>query len=133
MPDGRFIVTTIPGLRFEIQQKTTKESMHYAKVKYFCDVPDLNNDMFNTASRRTYDHLVQYVSSHEKDGQSIKEKYGPLPQYESNFSLFPNGPPWIWWGLAVIPLNCNAKLVLLKSNHARERMLSLERFLRFLS
>lgn len=135
LPDGRYVITATAGQRFIIQQKSVEDSIDYAKVKYFCDEPeDLNNDTFNAASRRAYDHLSQYITSlNESEQDCIINALGPLPQYESNFSHFQHGVPWIWWGLAALPLNFSAKLVLLKSKCASERMLSLQRFLRFLS
>ena len=90
LPDGRFVITATAGQRFIIQQKNVEDSIDYAKVKYFCDEPeDLNNDMFNAASRRAYDHLSQYITSlNENEQDCIINALGPLPQYESNFSHF---------------------------------------------
>ena len=109
--------------------------MEYAKVKYFNDEPeDLTNENFKALSKLVYDSLSQYTTLlNESEQDCIINALGPLPAYESDFSQFQYGMPWIWWGLAALPLNFSAKLVLLRSKCVSERMLSLRRFLRFLS
>ena len=135
LPDGRYIITATAGQRFIVQEQMMIDSMDYAKVKYFGDEPeDLNNENFVAASRRVYDSLSQYTDSlNESEQDCIINALGPLPEYKCNFSNFDYGMPWIWWGLAALPLNFSAKLVLLRSKCVSERMLSLRRFLRFLS
>lgn len=135
LPDGRYIINATAGQRFIVHQKNSTDSMNYAKVKYFSDEPEeLNNELFIATSRHIYDHLSKYVSSlNESEQDCIFNALGPLPNYEGNFSRCQHGVPWVWWGLAALPLNFTAKLVLLRSKCVSERMLSLQRFLRFLS
>ena len=135
LPDGRYIINALAGQRFIVREKLNIGAMSYAKVKYFRDEPEnLSGEQFQQQARTVYNNLLRYVNSlnmAEKD--CIFNALGPLPDYEGNFERSVHGVAWIWWGLAMLPVNFSTKLVLLRSKCVSERMLSLNRFLRFLA
>lgn len=112
-----------------------RDSIVCAKVTYFKDEPeDLHEEQHLTLSRKIYKQLSDYVNSLATAQQDcIFNALGTLPDYEEDATSYEHGVPWVWWGLAALPLNFSAKLVLLRSKCVSERMLSLQRFLRFLT
>jgi len=135
LPDGRFIVHTTASQRFLVASKTMRDSIVCAKVTYFKDEPeDLHEEEQLELSRTIYQQLSDYVNSLATAQQDcIFNALGTLPNYEEDATSYEHGVPWVWWGLAALPLNFSAKLVLLRSKCVSERMLSLQRFLRFLT
>ena len=108
--------------------------MTYAKVKYFVDEPEELTEEQSNSSKLAYNQLASYISTlstAEKD--CIFNALGILPNYSEEHEKYEHGVPWIWWGLSALPLNLNAKLVLLRCKCASERILSLQRFLKFLN
>jgi len=135
LDDGRFIIHTVAGKRFEVKEKFLKDSLHYAKVTYFeDDEEDSNSEEFSKSTKSAYDDLATYINSLQISERDVLfNALGKLPTYEKDTKAFPDGLPWVWWGLAALPLNFTAKLALLRSKCVTERLGSLQRFLRFLS
>ena len=134
-PDGRFVIETVATQRFLILNKQFINSMYYGKVTYFKDdVEDVDPVMLTTISSSVYEKLLSYFATLKQSEQEcIINTLGPQPEYSSDFKLSPHGLPWVWWGLAMVPVNQTAKLLLLRSTSVIERMLSLQRFLKFLT
>lgn len=135
LPDGRFIIHTVAGQRFLVKEKRIVDSLYYADVNYFCDEPeDLSHERFSLLSTSIYNQLLAYITDLKSAEQNcIFNALGRLPPYTQNYGQYQHGVPWIWWGLAALPLNLTTKLVFLRSKCVSERMLSLQRFLRFLT
>ncbi|XP_065668503.1 LON peptidase N-terminal domain and RING finger protein 3 [Hydra vulgaris] len=134
-PDGRFMIEAVATQRFLILNKQFINSMYYGRVTYFKDdVADVDSAMLAVISRSVYEKLLNYFSSlKQEEQQVILNTIGPHPEYSSDFELSQHGIPWVWWGLAMVPVNQTAKLLLLQSTSVIERILSLQRFLKFLS
>ena len=135
LPDGRFIIHTVAGQRFLVRDKSSKESLTYASVTFYLDeYEDLGSEHLSNLSKLIYNQLLGYINSLTKAEQDcIFNALGIIPNYTEDHDKYKHGVPWVWWGLAAVPLNLTAKLVLLRCKCVSERMLSLQRFLRFLT
>lgn len=134
LDDGRFIIRTVAGKRFECKEKFVKDSINYASVKYLEDDEiDSNAEEFCNTTREIYDTLSRYIESLQEEERTVLfNALGKLPPYEKDTKAFPDGLPWVWYGLAVLPLNFTAKVALLSSKTISARLKSLQRFLKFL-
>ena len=61
----------------------------------------------------------------------IMQHFGDFPKCEPDILASPNGPAWVWWELAVLPLDPRAQLALLAMTSLRERLLGIRRVLQF--
>ena len=61
----------------------------------------------------------------------IMQHFGDFPECEPDILASPNGPAWVWWELAVLPLDPRAQLALLAMTSLRERLLGIRRVLQF--
>ena len=61
----------------------------------------------------------------------ILQYFGAFPELEPNFIDHQNGPSWIWWLTAVLPLDQRAQITILAMTSLKERLLSVRRVLKF--
>lgn len=52
-----------------------------------------------------YEKAVEWVKSLDVSLQSeIEPSFGAMPLPETNWYSLPDGPTWMWWLLAILPL-----------------------------
>ena len=134
LTDGRVIVDAVGEKRFKIISRDMRDGFNITKVKFFKDETDRSEEEgLRTQCSDVYNELSCYVSELcPAERECIYNALGPLPDMPENPLQYENGVSWVWWGLAALPLNNQAKLRLLKSTSLAERVSSLHRFLRFL-
>lgn len=42
----------------------------------------------------------------------ILRTFGPIPDLEENWGSLPDGPAWVWWLLAILPLDQRLQVIL---------------------
>ena len=139
LPDGRSIIQTTATRRFRVMSRGMTDGYNTATVQWLEDdaPPELAHgevadlDILSTDCRK---HLRIWFSSLTEVQQScVTNAIGPIPSdAEEEPKYSPNGPSWLWWALAAIPLQDRAKLIILSMTSLDERLRSLRRFLELL-
>lgn len=62
----------------------------------------------------------------------MRQHYGDFPEREPNVLAPPNGPTWLWWELAVLPLDPRVQLALLAMTSLKDRLLGVRRVLQYI-
>ncbi|CAH2035210.1 unnamed protein product, partial [Iphiclides podalirius] len=63
---------------------------------------------------------------------SIEATFGALPDYFDNSERFwetPDGPDWLWWFIAILPLKTDIKILILSTNCIFKRFMAVIRTL----
>ena len=59
---------------------------------------ELHNNVRSTA-------LTWFNSINPKTSDRILQYHGPMPDTETDYWNLPSGPSWLWWIIAVLPLD----------------------------
>lgn len=59
----------------------------------------------------------------------ILQHFGPMPCVENNYVSSPDGPSWLWWMLAILPVETRLKVLLLSLTSLPRRLEFLYRIL----
>lgn len=138
LPDGRSIVQTTATRRFRVMSRGMRDGYNTAMVRWLEDeaVPKpLNSEVRHLDILRgdCREHLDLWFSSLTKLQQEcVTNAIGPIPNDPEKLEYSTNGPSWLWWALAAIPLQDRAKLIILSMTSLEERLISLRRFLELL-
>ena len=65
----------------------------------------------------------------EPQRKEVIAHYGFFPHLEPCFDDLPNGPSWLWYVIAILPLEEPAKLALLAMTSLEDRLLATQRVL----
>lgn len=131
LSDGRSVVHCVGGRRFRCVSKGQCDGYSTAKVQL------LSDQLHPTAQQlselqRLHELVRRLVESwwrqlHENRSAQLCRRvtayYGQLPEVEANYWTLPDGPAWLWWTLAILPLSHSVQLEVMS-------MCSLERRLR---
>lgn len=133
LSDGRSIIQTTARRRFRVISRATRDGFNIAKVEWLEDEAPKAKDEFQElevlhadCGRRLelwFNNLTQLQQT------CITNAIGPMPCLEEKLVSNPNGPSWLWWALAAIPLQDRAKLIILSMTSLNERLRSIRRFL----
>lgn len=129
LPDGRFIVHTVGTRRFKVMERGIKDGYNIAKVEWLQDVNDGTDS--TELNFQVYDMMSQWIRKLPSEQQTcIVKAVGQMPGvYQKTTD---HGPNWLWWLLAVMPLNTEAKQIILSMTSVTERLHSTKRFLTIL-
>ena len=136
LPDGRSIIQTTARRRFRVISRSMKDGYNTAKVEWLEDeTPKLDAELkeLETLNVDCGKHLEVWFSRLTQLQQTcVTNAIGPMPSLEEKLFSSPNGPSWLWWSLAAIPLQDRAKLIILSMTSLDERLRSIRRFLEIL-
>lgn len=136
LPDGRSIVHTIGGRRFHVISRGMVDGYHTAAVEWVQDerVDDEEELKQLIQLNRMGHQLLQMWFSRmsAQQCQCITNAVGPVPAFDENLHLLNDGPDWVWWTLAALPLQNRAKLIILGMKSMGERLQSVIRFLQLM-
>ena len=131
LPDGRSVIHTTGGKRFKVLTKHTHSGYNTATVEWLVDD---NHDCtvdHSVLVSEVYNHMIQWFANLENKHQTcILQALGRIP--DKNDQSIINGFKWLWWLLAALPLNHEAKLIILSMTSVEERLISMKRFLELL-
>ncbi|XP_013421842.1 LON peptidase N-terminal domain and RING finger protein 3 [Lingula anatina] len=133
-PDGRSCVDTIGGRRFTIQSRGMKDGYNTANVEYLSDVHYEGAELaeIQQLSDEVYDMASEWWTNLPGTPRSqISHHFGALGEKEPVTHWTPNGPAWVWWLVAVLPLEPKVQLTMLGLLSLKERLLSVKRVLNF--
>ncbi|CAL8358381.1 unnamed protein product [Merluccius merluccius] len=134
--DGRSVVDTIGRRRFKVNQHRQQDGYNTADIEYLEDtkVEGAAEKELQTLHNAVYDQALVWVNSLKPDQKErIVGHFGPMPEKDSDPQASPNGPPWCWWLLAVLPLEGRAQLPFLALTSLQDRLRGIRRVLLFMA
>lgn len=133
LPDGRSIIQTVGGRRFHVLSRGMTDGYYTARVEWIKDEEEKDcEEAYNLAqlNSKCYVLLRMWFNGLTSEQQGcILNALGQIPPCESDLQALPNGPSWVWWTLAALPLQDNVKLIILRMTSLEERLTSIQRFL----
>lgn len=136
LPDGRSIIYTTAGRRFRVVSRSTSNGYNTAKVEWMDDErPSLSTELqdLEMLNADCYKILKLWFNSLTPIQQTcITNAIGPMPRLEREHLSSGDGPSWLWWALAAVPLQDKAKLIIVSMTSLAERLQSIRRFLELL-
>lgn len=131
-PDGRSIVDTVGRKRFRILRRGERDGYHTGAVEFLEDQPLSDADMQCIEERhdRTYKiSKVWFMHLPTDTRRQILQHFGPMPRVENNYISSPDGPSWLWWMLAILPVETRLKVLLISLTSLAQRLEFLYRIL----
>ncbi|XP_068241354.1 LON peptidase N-terminal domain and RING finger protein 3 [Palaemon carinicauda] len=124
-PDGRSVVNTVGSRRFRIESKSVKDGYNTAAVEFLQDEAVASDQVGET--RRLHDAVHSVASLWFESVESTTKRrilghYGPMPTVEAEYWTLPNGPAWMWWIVAILPLDSRIQHSVLRETNLRRRL-----------
>ena len=116
-PDGRSIVDTVGGRRFRVLKRYMVDGYYMATVEFLTDQPVEADDVARVVAlhdsvRAAAENWIYSVSSTLR--QRILQNFGTMPRMEADWITFPSGPSWLWWLMAILPLEPKVQVSTIK-------------------
>ncbi len=113
--DGRSVVDTIGGRRFKVLRRSMLDGYATATVEFLTDQSVESGDRtrnLTTLHDRVRDLAKSWVeqTAPAQLRQRIQQHYGSMPVLEPDWITLPNGPAWLWWLMAILPLDPKAQV-----------------------
>lgn len=137
LEDGRSILSTIGLSRFRVIERGFRDGCEVARIRPIRDVPPPEGQPQRALRMFATQILIKGIVWLTHLGNSllddieiafgrmpIHEIEGRLPWWESN-----DGPSWLWWLLAVLPLRPEIKVLILSTDCLNKRLLAVSRTL----
>merc|ERR1712203_771451 len=70
---------------------------------------------------------------HPQRKEGIITHFGMMPPVEENYWLLPSGPTWLWWLLAILPLDSHAQTHILSQCLLKKRLSAVHHILSLIS
>ena len=112
-PDGRSVVDTVGGRRFRVLRRGLLDGYCTATVEYLVDQPvdPSRVDAVKALHDRVRQEAQSWINSAPANlRQRILGHFGLMPDVEPDWMTLPNGPAWLWWLMAILPLNPKAQV-----------------------
>jgi Lon protease-like protein len=133
-PDGRSVIDTVGVRRFKILKKSMKDGYNTATIEYLIDraVPRDDRQRLIDTHKKVYSVAGAWLDSiNQVLKQRIMTHFGNIPEPEDNWMEIPDGPSWIWWLLAILPLDSKAQLAILSMDSLQKRLDSILKVLNY--
>lgn len=133
--DGRSLLSTVGLSRFRVMDISVREGCEVARISPITDVPPIDyrrifylKMMANEVLLKAFTWLMQINSDVLED---IETTFGELPRedLEEDWWETPDGPAWLWWLVAVLPLRTEIKVLILSTDCLLKRMMAVSRTL----
>ncbi|KAK2176734.1 hypothetical protein NP493_643g01042 [Ridgeia piscesae] len=132
LPDGRSVLDTVGGQRFRVLSKRQKDGYHMARVEFVKDttVEESAKNELKQLHDAVYKEGKRWLSSLPPVPQmQILQHFGEFPAIEDDIFSLDDGPSWLWWLTAVLPIDKRAQHALLRTTSLRDRLLGVHKFL----
>ncbi|CAH1647755.1 unnamed protein product [Spodoptera littoralis] len=133
--DGRSILSTIGLTRFKVIERGVRDGLEVARILPIQDVCPANEMevlAYRLLGNRIILRALLWLSSLDSDVlQDIETTFGTLPESNGNDEWWSttDGPAWLWWLVAVLPLRPEIKVLILSTNYLVKRMMAVARTL----
>uniref|UniRef100_A0A0K2TNR3 LON peptidase Nterminal domain and ring finger 3 [Latimeria chalumnae] n=1 Tax=Lepeophtheirus salmonis TaxID=72036 RepID=A0A0K2TNR3_LEPSM len=113
-PDGRSVVGAVGGRRFHVLSRRSRDGYNVANIEFLVDdtVADEEEvqeiqELHDVTHKLTCDWFKSMKSQLQEE---IESHFGPMPEKEQNYWKMSSGPSWMWWALAILPLDQNTQV-----------------------
>ena len=123
-PDGRSVVDTVGGRRFRVLNRGVLDGYCTASVEWLVDEPLVLPSAASSPGPAAIEQLhnrvrrdaLTWIQSEAPSAlrQRIVQHFGSMPALETDWMTQqqPNGPSWLWWLMAILPLDPKAQVFL---------------------
>jgi len=134
--DGRSVVDTVGGRRFRVLDRGMRDGYNTAKIEFLEDSTFEGSDL--SELKQVYDAMYSKVSNWinslpARIAMKIQQQFGNLPQKDIDFQAVRLGPKWVWWVLAILPLEMADQVSILQMNSLKDRLVAIDRALSMIS
>ncbi|XP_021206017.1 uncharacterized protein LOC101735755 isoform X2 [Bombyx mori] len=133
MEDGRSILSTVGVSRFRVLETGVRDGYDIARVQVITDLIPEDSiqicDLRVTAVHICYKALSWLNSMHETVYSEIVSAFGNMPQMDETWWRTPDGPAWLWWLIAILPLRTEIKVLILSTRCLMKRLTAVSRTL----
>ncbi|KAL7636072.1 UNVERIFIED_CONTAM: hypothetical protein RMT77_013891 [Armadillidium vulgare] len=133
--DGRSIVHAVGTRRFRCVSKSMRDGYNTSTIEYIEDkvvsdedLPKLKllHDVVNKRARL----WLKIIESDMR--QRILSHYGEMPSTENEYWLLSDGPMWVWWLLAILPLEPTVLIRIIKEQSLTARLSQVSQALKYI-
>lgn len=107
LSDGCSILSTIGNRRFRVLARGEKDGYDTAKIDYIHDEP-IKEEQMNVVKEMNRKVLMKAIYWYQNltDSQKLEivKSFGRMPDLESDWEKSMDGPAWVWWMTAILPL-----------------------------
>uniref|UniRef100_A0A1B6C990 RING-type domain-containing protein n=1 Tax=Clastoptera arizonana TaxID=38151 RepID=A0A1B6C990_9HEMI len=132
MGDGCSILTTVGMRRFHVISRGEKDGYDTAQIQLISDTPVkdenlkelkvLHNQVLSKG-KRWFSKMLPSIQ------EEIWKTFGHMPEPEENWYCLPDGPSWLWWLLAILPLGKQLQIGLLSITCLVKRLHAIDKTL----
>lgn len=123
--DGCSILSTIGRRRFKIVSRSEKDGYYTAKIDYIHDQP-IELDRLAIVQELNRNVLVRAIEWYANLSESIKSEisksFGQMPELEPDWEQSQDGPSWVWWITAILPLKKSFQTQMLATTSLEKRL-----------
>ncbi|CAG4929534.1 unnamed protein product [Parnassius apollo] len=134
LEDGSFILSTVGLSRFKVIEKHVWDGCDVARIEPLVDkLPSEDLAIWkirNMAWITSYKAQVWLNTVNEAVRESIEAAFGELPSYfgtDESWLQSPDGPAWLWWFIAILPLKPEIKVLILSTKCLLKRLMAVSR------
>lgn len=138
LPDGQSFLGCVGGRRFRALRRGIQDGYRTAEVEYLSDrIPSAKeeqDDLLRLSTAVYLEAAAWFASIPPITRSSIVQSFGVFPPAETEISRWSatDGPTWVWFTTAVLPLDHADQVTILAMTSLRERLDTLRRILRVL-
>lgn len=134
-PDGRSIVYTVGGHRFHVLRRGMRDGYNTGAVEFLKDEPPEGAEIQEV--KRLHGQIYReaetwFMNLPQQTKQQILQHFGAMPAVENDYLTLVDGPAWIWWVVATLPIDPKAQLAILAMTSLRKRLDTVHRIFQFL-
>jgi len=134
--DGRSVLDTVGGRRFRVVDRDTRDGYQVANVEFLEDAIPLDSDVreLQLLHDQTLANALSWLRCHHTQRkEGIITHFGTMPAVEESYWLLPSGPSWLWWLLAILPLDSHAQMHVLSQCLLKKRLSAVNHILGLIS
>ncbi|XP_026727892.1 uncharacterized protein LOC113494001 isoform X3 [Trichoplusia ni] len=132
LEDGRSILSTIGLSRFKVIERGVRDGCEVARILRIADVPvhDLAQMQLRVLANRIMLKALLWIKTlNAQVKEDIEAAFGSLPPFYETIENTADGPAWLWWLVAVLPLRSEIKVLILSTTCLVKRLLAVSRTL----
>ncbi|XP_054275817.1 LON peptidase N-terminal domain and RING finger protein 3 [Macrosteles quadrilineatus] len=132
LPDGCSILTTVGTRRFQVVSRGEKDGYDTAQIRFLADTPisqqhikdmEVLHSRVLAKGRRWFSKMPRALQ------EEIYRTFGEMPEVECDWSTLDDGPAWLWWLLAILPLSKSLQIAILSITSLGKRLKAVEKTL----
>ncbi|XP_026332009.1 uncharacterized protein LOC113238429 isoform X2 [Hyposmocoma kahamanoa] len=136
LEDGRSILSTVGVSRFKVIERDVRDGCDVARIQPLTDITPTEElviwELRLMATQISYKALLWLNSMNRTVRSEIEAAFGHLPHLdpiEEDWFDSPDGPAWLWWLIAILPLRSEIKVLILSTKSLLKRMMAVSRTL----